>query len=42
MLLAVDCGNTNIVFALYNGDVKQAIGVSVLTPSAVLMNIWLG
>jgi type III pantothenate kinase len=24
MLLAVDCGNTNIVFALYNGDIKQA------------------
>ena len=42
MLLAVDCGNTNIVFALYDGDIQQAIGGSVLTPNAVLMNIWLG
>ena len=24
MLLAVDCGNTNIVFALYDGDTQQA------------------
>ena len=24
MLLAVDCGNTNIVFALYDGDIQQA------------------
>ena len=24
MLLAVDCGNTNIVFALYDGDNQQA------------------
>ena len=24
MLLAVDCGNTNIVFALYEGDIQQA------------------
>ena len=23
MLLAVDCGNTNIVFALYDGDSQQ-------------------
>ena len=24
MLLAIDCGNTNIVFALYDGDIQQA------------------
>ena len=24
MLLAVDCGNTNIVFALYDGDIQRA------------------
>ena len=24
MLLVVDCGNTNIVFALYDGDMQQA------------------
>ena len=24
MLLVVDCGNTNIVFALFDGDIKQA------------------
>ena len=24
MLLTVDCGNTNIVFALYDGDDQQA------------------
>ena len=24
MLLAVDCGNTNIVFAIYDGDIQQA------------------
>ena len=24
MLLAIDCGNTNIVFAIYNGQVQQA------------------
>ncbi len=24
MLLAVDCGNTNIVFALYDGDIQHA------------------
>jgi len=25
MLLTVDCGNTNVVFALYNGDAQQAM-----------------
>lgn len=25
MLLAIDCGNTNTVFAVYDGDVKQAV-----------------
>ena len=24
MLLAIDCGNTNIVFALYDGDTQRA------------------
>ena len=24
MLLAIDCGNTNIVFAIYDGDEKRA------------------
>ncbi|MFZ9135680.1 MAG: type III pantothenate kinase, partial [Candidatus Puniceispirillaceae bacterium] len=24
MLLAVDCGNTNIVFALYDGEIQRS------------------